>query len=110
LLYEMPKEAAMRSGGFDVPVTVLVGLGVPVEVTSAREAFELMNDWPRARRRIGHTARMSVCRVVMNGGGYAEQARTAFLGFAEDSGILVPALSELVVAKASTVPARKVAA
>ncbi len=88
----------MKVGVFREPVTVLVGIGVPVEVADIRHAFELMVDWPHRARRTGHFACINTCRQALNGRGDTETAREAFIVFAEDAGILMPALNDNVLA------------
>ena len=51
----------MKIGEFREPVTVLVGIGVPVEVSDVRHALELMIDWPHRTRRTGHFACIDTC-------------------------------------------------
>ncbi|WP_062225818.1 DUF982 domain-containing protein [Aureimonas frigidaquae] len=94
----------MQKDAFREPVTVLVGIGIPVDVASVRDAFELMLDWPYRRRRIGHNACMNTCRKVLNGRGTVTEAREAFIAFADEAGILVPRIDEAMMAQSLSQP------
>ena len=88
----------MKIGEFREPVTVLVGIGVPVEVSDVRHALELMIDWPHRTRRTGHFACIDTCRQALNGRCDTETAREAFISFAEGAGILMPTLNDTILA------------
>ncbi|KHJ54517.1 hypothetical protein LA66_13860 [Aureimonas altamirensis] len=92
----------MTVGNFREPVTVLVGIGVPVAVSDVRHALELMIDWPHRSRRTGHFACIDTCRQALNGRCDTETAREAFMSFAESAGILMPPLNDAILAGQST--------
>lgn len=80
----------MHSRQFAQPVSIFIGLGFPHTVGSAREAFELLNDWPSGGRGPTHAAAIDACRAAMAFECDDETARQAFEAFARRSGILAP--------------------
>ncbi|TKT75081.1 DUF982 domain-containing protein [Aquamicrobium sp. LC103] len=84
-------------GRFETPVEVYIGLGFPRQVESAREAYEVLMEWPRERRGPAHGAAIEACFAAMGGKHDAESARNAFETFAVARGILAePALAAAV--------------
>jgi hypothetical protein len=78
----------MAKDRFFSPVTVSVGLNMPREVTSLREAWEFLTDWPQSRRGPVHATALRACSAAMAGNLSTENARRAFVGFAKVYGIL----------------------
>ena len=98
-------EIIMHSRQFARPVSIFIGLGFPHSVGSAREAFELLNDWPCGGRSPVHEAAIDACRAALACECDDETARQAFEAFARASGILaleLPAAIEQPAGNEST--------
>ncbi|EJN04211.1 Protein of unknown function (DUF982) [Phyllobacterium sp. YR531] len=72
------------------PVSVLVGLGVPVDITSVLDAYQLLNDWPVHSRDISHSIALNACKGVLTGEIETETARGLFMAFAKKHDLLAP--------------------
>ena len=79
----------MNAQTFDKPVSVLIGLGFVRSVPTVMAAYELVAEWPASPRSLAHVKALGACRAALNGECRAEDARTAFLDFAEHTGILI---------------------
>lgn len=79
----------MNAQTFDKPVSVLIGLGFIRTVPTVMAAYELVAEWPGSPRSLVQMAALSACRAALNGESRAENARKAFLDFAEHAGILM---------------------
>ena len=74
---------------FDRPVTVLVGLGMPVDVGTVMEAYALLNDWPPSQRNPTHAIALNACKAALMDLVDAETARATFVAFARKNDLLV---------------------
>jgi hypothetical protein len=72
------------------PVSILVRLGFAHDIRSAREAFELLDDWPSRGRGPAHEAAIDACRTALAWECDDEAARQAFEAFARAGRILAP--------------------
>ncbi|WP_028032640.1 DUF982 domain-containing protein [Chelativorans sp. J32] len=88
----------MEINAFEEPVTIVVGLGFPAEVTSAAEAYAVLSEWPHSRRDKVHRVALKTCKAALDRMVDAETARSAFLVFATKSGILVPEARPVIAA------------
>lgn len=75
---------------FNKPVSILVGLGYPAKVYSAKQAYEYLSETPTIAARNVQSVALKVCKAAMNGEVDPETARSAFVAFAERSAILAP--------------------
>ena len=81
----------MNDRRFSQPVCVLVGLGLPHQVNSVFEAYQLLTDW-HGGRNPAHAAALNTCRAALADEVDAEIVRSVFEAFARRTGILVPKL------------------
>ena len=81
----------MMRQSFDRPVTVLVGLGMPVDVGTVMEAYTLLNDWPPSQRNPTHAIALNACKAALMDLVDAETARATFVAFARKNDLLVEA-------------------
>jgi hypothetical protein len=81
----------MMRQSFDRPVTVLIGLGMPVDVGTVMEAYTLLNDWPRSQRNPTHAIALNACKAALMDLVDAETARATFVAFARKNDLLVEA-------------------
>ncbi|MHC1551003.1 DUF982 domain-containing protein [Phyllobacterium sp. K27] len=75
------------------PVSILVGLGVPADIHSVMEAYQLLNDWPVHSRDISHSLALNACKGVLTGAIETETARGLFVAFAMKHDLLTPKLN-----------------
>jgi hypothetical protein len=101
-ILELAPEVIMHSRKFARAVSIFIGLGFPHAVGSAREAFELLNDWPSGGRGPEHEAAIDACRAALACECDDETARQAFEAFARVSGILAPEKPAALVQTADT--------
>lgn len=80
----------MNSTRFEEPVTVLVGMGLPVRIETVLEAYALLQDWPIVGRNGSHTVALNACKAGIAGDIDPETARSTFVAFARRNDILVP--------------------
>jgi hypothetical protein len=80
----------MSSRQFSRPVSIFIGLGLAHDITGARQAFELLNDWPSGGRVAAYVAAIDACRAALACECDDETARQAFEAFARAAGILAP--------------------
>lgn len=81
---------------FEEPVTVLVGMGLPVRIETVMEAYALLQDWPAASRNSTHAVALNACKAGIAGEIDAETVRSAFVAYARRNDILVPDLNALM--------------
>lgn len=86
----------MKPGMFHEPVTVLVGLGFPVEIRGVTEAYRHLCEWPQALRDRAHAVAVNACRAALSDEIEAETARSLFVAFAEKHDLLAPDCNSLV--------------
>jgi Protein of unknown function (DUF982) len=79
----------MMRQSFSRPVTVLVGLGMPVDVGTVMEAYALLNDWPPSQRNATHAIALNACKAALMDLVDAETARATFVAFARKNDLLV---------------------
>jgi hypothetical protein len=79
----------MMRQSFDRPVTVLVGLGMPVDIGTVMEAYALLNDWPQSQRNPTHNIALNACKAALMDLVDAQTARAAFETFARKNDLLV---------------------
>jgi len=79
----------MMRQSFDRPVTVLVGLGMPVDIGTVMEAYALLNDWPQSQRNPTHKIALNACKAALIDLVDAQTARAAFVKFAVKNDLLV---------------------
>ncbi|HWK64059.1 MAG TPA: DUF982 domain-containing protein [Rhizobiaceae bacterium] len=87
----------MEHDRFEHPVTVIVGLGVPANIRSVREAYAMLNEWPPSKRNGAHTVALNACRAALAGEIDAETARGAFVAFARRADLLAPVPDGVVI-------------
>ena len=90
----------MQIGIFEEPVSIIVGLGIPVQVGTVAEAYAILSEWPVNQRGPAHDIALKACRAALAGEIDADTARGTFAAFAARSGILTPDDSALVAARA----------
>ena len=79
----------MMTRSFGRPVTVLVGLGMPVEIGTVMEAYALLDDWPPSQRNRAHTTALNACKAALMDLIEPETARATFEAFARRNDLLV---------------------
>jgi hypothetical protein len=75
---------------FNKPVSILVGLGHPAKIHSAKQAYEFLSETPTIAAKKAQSVALKICKAALNGEIDAETARSAFVAFAERSAILAP--------------------
>lgn len=80
----------MRPDMFSEPVSILVGLGFPAEVSSVTDAYRHLCEWPMRSRDNTHAVALKACGAAMRGEIEAETARGLFAAFAEKHDLLAP--------------------
>jgi hypothetical protein len=78
------------TGEFSAPVSIVVGLGFPARIRDVRGALVILDSAPNGRIAAHNTA-VSACRDALAGRVEVEEARAAFLRFAQDADILLDA-------------------
>ncbi|MBB3319852.1 MULTISPECIES: DUF982 domain-containing protein [unclassified Rhizobium] len=89
----------MKPDMFTKPVSVLVGLGMPVEVKSVMDAYRYLVEWPVSTRDASHSIAMNACRAALLGEIEAETVRGLFRGFAEKHDLLAPTIDPVVTSR-----------
>ena len=79
----------MMRQSFDRPVTVLVGLGMPVDIGTVMEAYDLLDNWPPSLRNPTHAVAHNACKAALMDLVDAETARATFVAFARKNDLLV---------------------
>ena len=80
----------MNHDRFEEPVTVLVGMGLPVRLETVAEAYAMLQDWPAASRSSAHTIALNACKAGIAGEIDAETVRATLVAFARRHDILAP--------------------
>jgi len=83
---------------FEEPVTVLVGIGLPLRIQTVMEAYVLLQDWPAVSRNSTHAVALNACKAGIAGEIDAETVRSTFVAFARRNDILVPEIDSLMPA------------
>lgn len=73
----------MSKLAFNDPVSVSMGVGIPVEIDTVERAHALLNDWPVWRRGPAHIAAINACKAAIAGTIDVETARSALSAFVE---------------------------
>ena len=73
---------------FEEPVTILVGMGLPVTIETAVEAYAMLQDWPVASRNGAHAVALNACKAGIAGEIDAETVRATLIAFARRNDIL----------------------
>ncbi|RLL65535.1 DUF982 domain-containing protein [Ochrobactrum soli] len=81
----------MRTDLFEKPVSILVGLGLPVEVRNATEAYRFLSEQPASLRNPAHNIALKACAAALRGEIDFETARGLFVAFAKRHDFLVSA-------------------
>ncbi|PDT15424.1 hypothetical protein CO670_17795 [Rhizobium sp. J15] len=80
----------MKPDMFRQPVSVLVGLGFPVEVRSVMDAYRHLTEWPASLRDSAHSIALKACGAALRGEIEPETARGLYVAFAEKHDLLAP--------------------
>jgi len=83
---------------FKEPVTVLVGMGLPVRIETVLEGYALLQDWPAANRNSTHAVALNACKAGIAGEIDADTVNSTFVAFARRNDILVPDMDALMPA------------
>lgn len=86
----------MKPDMFKEPVSILVGLGFPVEVHSVMDAYRHLSEWPTSLRDAAHAIALKACGAALRGEIEAETARGLFAAFAEKHDLLAPEIDAIV--------------
>lgn len=87
----------MKPDMFETPVTVLTGLGIPQDVRTVKQAYELLLDWPASPADPGRALALKACRAALAGEIEPETARSVFAALAEKHDLIAPDI-DIVVA------------
>lgn len=79
----------MDSATFDSPVTILIGLGFPCKIRTARSALAYLDDRPACDRDEAWEATVATCRDALANRASTDDARNIFVAFARRRDILV---------------------
>jgi hypothetical protein len=80
----------MKPDVFKRPVQILVGLGFPMEIRTAAEAYRHLAEWPHLNKDASYTIALNACRAALRGEVEVEIARGLYAAFAEKHDLLVP--------------------
>jgi len=80
----------MERTQFNKPVNILVGLGYPAKIHSAKQAYEFLSDRPAIAESKAQSVALQICKAALKGEVDAETARSALVAFAERKAILGP--------------------
>jgi len=75
---------------FEEPLTILVGMGLPVTIENVMEAYALLQDWPASSRNGTHTVVLNACRAAIAGEVDPKTVRATLVAFARRNDLLVP--------------------
>lgn len=78
----------MNDMPFHAPLTIAVGAGFKREIASLAEMQNFLKEWPAVRRGPVYATAIRACEAARAGHLTADQARRAFMGFAEAAGIV----------------------
>ncbi|ARO33758.1 hypothetical protein NXC14_PC00219 (plasmid) [Rhizobium sp. NXC14] len=91
----------MKPDMFRQPVSVLVGLGFPVEVRSVMDAYRHLIEWPASLRDHAHSIALKACGAALRGEIEPETARGLYVAFAEKHDLLAPGDQFLAISQIS---------
>ena len=84
------KEELKEYNVFEEPVSLFVGLGLPVQVRTVAEAYALLGEWPPSKTDPAHTMAIKACKAALSGKIEAQTARGLFVAFAHRHDLLAP--------------------
>ncbi|MGN6304845.1 MAG: DUF982 domain-containing protein [Mesorhizobium sp.] len=79
----------MSDAVFSTPVTILVGLGFPCKIRSAKCALAYLDDRPACERDEAWEATVAACRDALADRATTEETRNVFTAYARRRDILV---------------------
>ncbi len=79
----------MLDTSFSSPITVLVGLGFPLEIRGVMDVLRYLDGQPGQLRDEAFHATYSVCRDVLEGKASVSEARDVFCALARRRGVLL---------------------
>jgi hypothetical protein len=80
----------MKPDMFRKPVSILVGLGFPTEISTVMDAYRHLVEWPTSFRDTAHSIALKACLAALRGEIEAETARGLFAAFAKKHDLLAP--------------------
>jgi hypothetical protein len=80
----------MEFNRFEKPVSILVGLGYPAKIQSAKQAYEYLSETPAVSSKKAHSMALKACKAALEGEIEQETARSAFVAYAKRSAIFIP--------------------
>ncbi|OWW00291.1 DUF982 domain-containing protein [Rhizobium sp. R693] len=89
----------MKPDMFREPVSVLVGLGLPVDVKSVMDAYQYLVERPVSTRDASHSIALKACRAALLGEIEAETVRGLFTAFAEKHDLLPPTIDPVIASR-----------
>ncbi|BCH62477.1 hypothetical protein RvVAR0630_pl06190 (plasmid) [Agrobacterium vitis] len=89
----------MKPDMFRQPVSILVGLGFPAEISSVMDAYRHLVDWPASMRDTAHSIALKACSAALRGEIEAETARGLFAAFAEKHDLLAPETNPIAASR-----------
>ncbi|MVA27292.1 DUF982 domain-containing protein (plasmid) [Agrobacterium vitis] len=89
----------MKPDMFRQPVSILVGLGFPAEISSVMDAYRHLVDWPASMRDTAHSIALKACSAALRGEIEAETARGLFAAFAEKHDLLAPETNAIAASR-----------
>ncbi len=81
---------------FDAPATILIGLGFPCRIRTAKAALTYLDDRPACERDEAWEATVATCRDALANRTPADEARTVFVAYARRRDVLVDDTMPLV--------------
>ncbi|MCA0046993.1 DUF982 domain-containing protein [Mesorhizobium sp. B283B1A] len=85
---------------FRSPVALTVGLGFKREIASLAEMHDFLTNWTTARHGPLYHNAVEACGLAMEGCVARDEARHAFVEFAQAAGILWPEIEPVIVTRA----------
>lgn len=85
----------MKIGRFEDPVVILLGLGIPTEIKSVLQAYQVLMDW-RGKSDHARDIALKACRAALAGTIEPETAKSVFVTFAKKHDLIAPPIAQLV--------------
>jgi hypothetical protein len=88
-----------------IPVAITVGAGFKRDIATLPEMQNFLKEWPQARRGKIYDTALRACEMARAGHLTSDQARRAFMAFAETAGIVwtgIDPVTALRMAKAGS--------
>ena len=89
----------MKPDMFRQPVTILVGLGYPVEIRGVMDAYRHLLEWPTTLRDTAHSVALKGCHAALRGEIEAETARGLFAAFADKHDLMAPEMLAIAASR-----------